>query len=730
MTADPLTLVPAPLRTALEERGFSALTAVQEAALATCGESRDLRISSQTGSGKTVALGLVTAPTLLSDAEAEPEERVRGPLVLVIVPTRELAAQVRTELTWLYAGVPSVTLDCVTGGTNPGHERGRLQDRPRVLVGTPGRLLDHLTSGALSLADVKHLVLDEADQMLDMGFREDLEAILDATPEERRTHLVSATFPDAILRLAERYQKDSVHVEGTTLGEANQDIEHLGYRVRGRDRYAAIVNLLLINQSERTLIFVSTRAQTAELAEQLTEDGFRALPLSGELAQVQRTRTLAAFKNGLANVLVATDVASRGLDLPDVSTVLHAAPPIDGEVYTHRSGRTGRAGQKGQSLLLVPPSKERRVRWMLSQAKIDIGWRAIPTEAQVKKALSKRARRATFAAIDEAPEATEERREEAERLLEGRDPAQVVATLLDLTRPSSGPAPKALGAAPPASREDREAPRHGVLRPAPRSEDEAREALAEAVGGTTRFFINWGREHGAIPKRILAHVCRRGGIEGKDVGAIRISDRMTTFDVKNHVARSFEERASERDRRDPHLRIERARTGRDARGPGGHGGHGGHGGGGFHGRGSSDRGGPRHEGGDRRGGGFHRGGGFRRDDDRDGRQDRPYGDSREGGSFDRRGRDGNRYGGGFHKGGGSRGRGGFQDRGPRHGGGARGGWNDRPRGGERGYDDREGGRERGDKRDRRESSATDSRHSDRERPPHARRGGFGTRARA
>ena len=535
--------VPGPLRAALERRGFTELTAVQEAVLDAGGESRDLQISSQTGSGKTIALGLVTAPTLL-DAD---ERETRGPSVLVIVPTRELAAQVRGELAWLYADVPSVTLECVTGGTNPGHERGRLQRRPRVLVGTPGRLLDHLTSGALALGDVRHLVLDEADQMLDMGFREDLEAILETTPDERRTHLVSATFPDGIQRLAARYQTDPLSVEGTRLGVANGDIEHHAYKVHDRDRYATLVNLLLVGDNERTLVFVNRRSETTELADKLTEDGFSALALSGELVQSQRTRTLAAFKSGAASILVATDVASRGLDVPDVATVIHATPGFDGEVYTHRSGRTGRAGNKGKSLLLVPMNKERRARYLLRSAGVDVQWSAAPNAAKVKKLIAKRARRAIWEALENAPEPTEERLAQARALLEGRDPAEVLATILALNEPAAkGPKPRDV---------DTTAADSGYG--GTKYRDERPRGRGDSGGGKTRFHINWGFTGGANPQRLLAHICRRGGIQGRDVGAIRLESRGSTFEIAGGIAKEFEARVRGRDSRDPHLRIQR-----------------------------------------------------------------------------------------------------------------------------------------------------------------------------
>ena len=250
---DPFSAVPAALRGALVERGFTELTSVQRAVLDAEVEGHDLKISSQTGSGKTVALGFVLAPKLVAEGGGH------GPDALIIVPTRELATQVCNELEWLMADIDGVRLASVTGGTPLYRDRQILSRRPRILVGTPGRLLDHVRNGVLDLSQVSELVLDEADQMLDMGFREELEGILDVTPEERRTHLVSATFPRAIQQLAERYQRDAVSIEGTRLGDANQDIQHVGHIVNIRDRYDALVNLLLMSDEDRTLVFVERR---------------------------------------------------------------------------------------------------------------------------------------------------------------------------------------------------------------------------------------------------------------------------------------------------------------------------------------------------------------------------------------------------------------------------------------------------------------------------------------
>jgi len=431
-TTDPFAGVPAPLASALRRRGFPALTAVQRAVLEAECEGRDLRISSQTGSGKTVALGIALARPLLA-APVSPA----GPAALVVVPTRELAAQVRDELRWLYAEIPGLGVEVVTGGTDLGRERRRLAEKPAIVVGTPGRLLDHIRAGALDCSGVGHVVLDEADQMFDMGFREELDAILEALPEERRSHLLSATFPPPVRQLADRFQRDALRLEGTRLGAANEDIVHVAHLVRPHEAYAALVNLLLLAEGARCLVFVRRRADTTEIAEQLASDGFVALPLSGDLAQSQRTRTLNAFRNGSVPILVATDVAARGIDVPEIATVIHLEPPSDAEAYTHRSGRTGRAGRKGLSLLLVPPYARRRVEYVLGSARVRADWQPAPTQARVRRTLEKRGRRRLRARIEaDTPELTDAQRAHAAELLEGRDPVAVVAALIEATTPA------------------------------------------------------------------------------------------------------------------------------------------------------------------------------------------------------------------------------------------------------------------------------------------------------
>jgi ATP-dependent RNA helicase DeaD len=556
---DPFGDVPSSVCKALKERGFTELTSVQRAVLDTEVEGHDLQISSQTGSGKTVALGFVLAPKLAA------ERGGKGPDALIIVPTRELATQVCNELTWLMADLDGVRLASVTGGTPLYRDREILSRRPRLLVGTPGRLLDHVRNGVLDLTSVSELVLDEADQMLDMGFREELEGILDATPEERRTHLVSATFPRGIQQLAARYQRDAVSIEGTRLGDANQDIEHEGYLVNARDRYDALVNLLLFADDDRTLVFVERRAEAVQVAERLEADGFDALPLSGELAQVQRARTMDAFRRGKVKVLVATDVAARGLDVPDVGTVIHTAPCIDGQVYTHRSGRTGRAGQRGRSVLLAPPNRRYKVTRMLDEARVELKWPPLPKAAEIKKKVNARAYEKLREELDAAlAEGSSDRHlAQAGSLLTGSEPEALVAALLARLEPKRRAQPKDLNV-PHTSKDSYK--KNGYQNGHSNGHQNGHKGSfgkqnrgGKGPANTMRFFINRGMKQGATPGRILAELCRRGKVNGGDIGSIAIHPNASTFDVRAEVSVSFEENAARRDSRDPNTLIRRDR---------------------------------------------------------------------------------------------------------------------------------------------------------------------------
>lgn len=352
---------------ALAKRGYVTLTPVQKSMLDPALIHSDALVSAQTGSGKTVAFGLAIAPTLLGDAEKFGP--ARQPLALVIAPTRELAMQVTRELEWLYEMTGAVITSCV-GGMDIRSERRALERGAHIVVGTPGRLCDHIRRNALDMSALKVAVLDEADEMLDLGFREDLEFILESAPDDRRTLMFSATVPAAIAKLAKSYQRDAVRIATSAEEKQHVDIEYRALAVASADRENAIINVLRYYESTNAIVFCSTRAAVNHLTARFNNRNFAVVALSGELTQNERTHALQAMRDGRARVCIATDVAARGIDLPGLDLVIHADLPTNPETLLHRSGRTVRAGRNGISALIVPVNARRKAERLLGGAGI------------------------------------------------------------------------------------------------------------------------------------------------------------------------------------------------------------------------------------------------------------------------------------------------------------------------------------------------------------------------
>lgn len=501
----PFSRLPTPLAEALLARGYATPTSVQAAVIEPEADGRDLIVSAQTGSGKTVAFGLAMAAQLLDEkGSAGPSG---APKALVIAPTRELALQVSRELIWLYGKAGAWVATCV-GGMDASRERRNLSNGTHIVVGTPGRLRDHLERGALDLSALKVAVLDEADEMLDMGFREDLEQILDATPEGRRTLLFSATMPRPIVALAKRYQHDALRI--STVGEdrGHGDISYQAVTVAPADIENAVVNLLRLHEPDTAILFCATRDAVRHLHASLVDRGFSAVALSGEHSQSERNHALQALRDKRARVCVATDVAARGIDLPSLSLVIHVELPRDAEALQHRSGRTGRAGRKGIAALIVPYPRRRRVDMMLKGARIQAEWMPAPGPEEVRKADRERLLEALLLPV----EVEEEDRALAERLIAERSVEDIAAALVHAHR-AKLPAPESLV-------EQGEGPTQRRERP-------ERAGGAEGVW----FRINIGRQQNADPRWLLPLLCRRGHITKQEVGAIRIAADHTMFEI-------------------------------------------------------------------------------------------------------------------------------------------------------------------------------------------------------
>jgi len=502
--------IAAPLAATLAERGYETLTSVQNAVLEPDLRGRDLLVSAQTGSGKTVAFGLAAAPDLLGGADVMPQSD--APLALAIAPTRELALQVATELSWLYRDTGAQVATCV-GGMDYRTERRALARGAQIVVGTPGRLRDHIERGSLDLSALRVAVLDEADEMLDLGFREDLEFILGSAPEQRRTLMFSATVPPAIEKLARDFQRDGRRI--AAMGEARQhgDITYRALTVAARDRENAIFNLLRYYEARTAIIFCKTRANVNHLLARMGNRGFRVVSLSGELSQQERTHALQALRDGRARVCIATDVAARGIDLPGLELVIHADLPTNYEILLHRSGRTGRAGAKGVSALIVPPAEYKKAQRLLQGAKVTAEWGQAPSADEVT------ARDDARMMQDPALNAELEDMTVADALLERLGPRQLAAAFVQLWRE---------GRPPPEELSDMPAPGQA---PPPRP--------AREFGASIWFTLSVGHSGRAEARWLLPKICEAGNITRDAIGAIRVREHETHVQIATGDAPRF-----------------------------------------------------------------------------------------------------------------------------------------------------------------------------------------------
>lgn len=501
-----------PLRQALAKRAYTELTPVQKAVLEPGLTESDLLVSAQTGSGKTVAFGLSMAPTLLGN-----EHRfgcASTPLALIIAPTRELALQIKRELEWLYEPTGAVITSCV-GGMDMRTERRALERGAHIVVGTPGRLRDHITRQSLDIAALKAVILDEADEMLDLGFREDLEFILSETPDDHRTLLFSATVPKAIAKLAAQYQRDAVRISTTQEQKQHLDIEYRALTVSPTERENAIVNVLRYYEPQNALIFCATRATVNHMTARFNNRGFSVVALSGELSQSERTHALQAMRDGRARVCIATDVAARGIDLPNLELVIHADMPTNGETLLHRSGRTGRAGRKGVSVLIVPYNRRRSAERLLQYAKIRAEWAKPPTADEVTARDDER----LMNHLHLTTPIEKSERTHVQELLTRHGADQVAAAFMRAMREGQS-APEDLQEFTPEPRQPRKS---------------QRQEFSDSVWVS----LSVGRKQKAEPRWLLPVLCSAGNISKADIGAIKVQNDETFVQLNADCADQF-----------------------------------------------------------------------------------------------------------------------------------------------------------------------------------------------
>ena len=521
----------------LTELGYEEPTPVQREAIPPLLEGRDLLAEAPTGTGKTAAFALPLLQAMDRSSAAD-----GAPVALVLVPTRELAMQVAQAVHRYGRGMETHVLP-VYGGQPIGQQLGRLRRGVDVVVATPGRAVDHLKRGSLRLDGVRFVALDEADEMLDMGFAEDLETILAEAPAERQTALFSATISPGIARIAERHLRDPVRVTVMREVVAEEDeagprVRQVAYVVSRSHKLAALSRVLDVEDPASVLVFGRTRLEVDEVSEALAGRGYDTAALHGGLAQEQRDRVMSRFREGAIQVLVATDVAARGLDIEQVSHVVNYDVPSDPESYLHRIGRTGRAGRKGVAVTLVEPREQRLLRNIerLMQRRIEIA--RLPTVADL------RARRLELlgTSLEEAllRGDLDRYRGVVEPYINGYDLFDVALAAVSLADEASAgkreevEVPEAT-LRPPDSRR-REPPGRGAPgRAAPGRGARGRRTFADR-NGMTRLFIGGGREIGLRPADIVGAIANEAGLGGQAIGAIEIADRFALVEVPEDAA--------------------------------------------------------------------------------------------------------------------------------------------------------------------------------------------------
>jgi len=510
------------LMQAVADLGYAEPTPIQSAVIPIMLTGADVIGQAQTGTGKTAAFALPILNNL---------EPAQGHVqALVLCPTRELALQVADAVS-NFGKVQDVRVLAVYGGQPYGPQISRLKRGVDVVVGTPGRLIDQLKRNALNISRVRTVVLDEADEMLSMGFIEDIETILADTPGDRQTALFSATLPAPIRRLADRYMHTPQSILIKHAQVTLQAIEQRYYLVNQADKLAALTRLFEIDPITRALIFVRTRQGTGELANALALRGFPAETLNGDLNQESRERTLNRFRKGQVKVLVATDVAARGLDIDDISHVFNYDLPDDPEIYIHRIGRTGRAGKTGTAISMITPREKRLLRQVESLIRQPLIQSSLPTEEDIRDHRENELLSNVKTWLARARYSRE--RELVARLVEeGHDPLEIAAAALKLARADEKQRPVDVVS------EVKDAGPHRYEQVKNRSSRRGGtdHETTSHESGMVRLNLSLGRIHGVRPNDVVGTIAFHADIPGHTIGKIHIQDKYTLVDVPEKFA--------------------------------------------------------------------------------------------------------------------------------------------------------------------------------------------------
>lgn len=483
----------------LIEMGFEQFTDIQERTIPLLNEGKDVIGHSQTGTGKTAAF---TVP-ILSNID-ENSNQVQA---LILCPTRELVVQVKREIDKIGKYVQKVKSVSIYGGEPIQRQIIQLKRKPQILVSTPGRLLDHIGRKLIRLSDLKYLVLDEADEMLNMGFIEDIESIIKETPDTRQTTLFSATMPKPIVKLSKKYMNNPELVSVVPEEQSNKDITQYYYQVRDKNKIEAVSRLLHVYQPKLTLIFCNTKRRVDDVTKELIKKGYNADKIHGDLQQTSRLDVLQKFHSGVLDILVATDVAARGLDIKNVEAVINLEVPEKADYYVHRIGRTGRIGQKGYSFTLVSKSEVQRLKTITKFTKSNIKKRNVPTEEKVSKVKEEKNLQDLQDFINN--ENHVDYYEMAYSLLIHNQPEDVISALLNKL-----------------DKKDHSDRISGDI-----NEDYNKPNERRKNKNIVRFHINIGSQTGLSPQSLVKLIKKNTNINDRDISDIMIKPRFSYFSV-------------------------------------------------------------------------------------------------------------------------------------------------------------------------------------------------------
>lgn len=544
----------APILQAIDEIGYETPSPIQAQSIPVLMGGRDLIGQAQTGTGKTAAFALPIASKVAT--------RARATQALILTPTRELAIQVAEAIHAYARHLDGLHVVPIYGGQHIGVQLRHLRRGAHIVVGTPGRVIDHLDRGTLVLDDVQTVVLDEADEMLRMGFIEDVDRILQATPEHRQVALFSATMPEPVRRIAERHLNDPEEITIEAETATVETIEQHYIVAPWRQKLDAMTRILETTDYSAMLIFVRTKVATVELSERLEARGHACAALNGDMTQAMRERTVQRLRDGKLDIVVATDVAARGLDVSRISHVVNYDIPTDTEAYVHRIGRTGRAGREGRALLLVQPREKRMLRAIERATGQLISPMQVPSPADVTERRIARFKQTVHETIESNDLAFFDRILEALAAEQGHTPekiASALAFLVQRDRPLQALGDPGEGMGESTSREERRESRGGAR---PSGERGGQD-------GFTSYRIDVGYRQGTQPKHIVGAITNEAGLEGSDVGRIDIREKYSVVDLPRTLSKSVIEKLRVVEIFGHPLRARAVEAGEDTRDDGG-----------------------------------------------------------------------------------------------------------------------------------------------------------------